>query len=260
MINENCSLTLRELKFKINEEYQINVSQTTISKYIKGFHFSVKRLHLIAQASTKPALEISRREYSSWFLQRHNDRRNLIFIDETGFQVVMRRFYGRSLKGTRACNVVPAIRSRNKTVIAAISENELLLYNTPDCSGNRDSFLDFITNLCDHLNSKFLKECILIMDNASFHRCSEIQQTIIRRGHELKFLPPYSPYFNPIECLFSQWKSIVRGQNPTNESELGIAISSFQAIITKEQCLNYVQNVVNNCIRCLAGEDVNKIN
>ena len=43
------------------------------------------------------------------------------------------------------------------------------------------------------------KNCIIIMDNASFHKSEDTRKIIKENGHQLLFLPPYSPDLNPIE-------------------------------------------------------------
>ena len=48
------------------------------------------------------------------------------------------------------------------------------------------------------------------MDNASFHCNPRIQEAIEAVGCEVKYLPPYSPDFNPIELSFSVLKAWVR--------------------------------------------------
>ena len=37
------------------------------------------------------------------------------------------------------------------------------------------------------------------MDNASFHKSEDTRNIIKENGHQLLFLPPYSPDLNPIE-------------------------------------------------------------
>ena len=44
------------------------------------------------------------------------------------------------------------------------------------------------------------------MDNASIHFVDEIVEMIQQLGAIIIFLLPYSPYFNPIEELFSKVK------------------------------------------------------
>ena len=51
---------------------------------------------------------------------------------------------------------------------------------------------------------------VVIMDNASFHKGSAMQQAITNARHTLLYLPPYSPDLNPIEKKWAQAKSIRR--------------------------------------------------
>nr|CRH08295.1 Conserved protein of unknown function [Candidatus Magnetococcus massalia] len=44
---------------------------------------------------------------------------------------------------------------------------------------------------------------VIVMDNASFHKKSEIADLLAEHGHVLFPLPPYSPDFNPIEESFA---------------------------------------------------------
>jgi transposase len=46
------------------------------------------------------------------------------------------------------------------------------------------------------------------MDNAAFHKGSEMKKAIESAGHTLLYLPPYSPDMNPIEKKWAQAKKI----------------------------------------------------
>ena len=48
---------------------------------------------------------------------------------------------------------------------------------------------------------------IVIMDNLSSHKRASVQALIEAAGASLRFLPPYSPDFNPIEKAFSRLKA-----------------------------------------------------
>lgn len=43
---------------------------------------------------------------------------------------------------------------------------------------------------------------IVIMDNLPAHKAAGVREAIQARGAELRYLPPYSPDFNPIENAF----------------------------------------------------------
>jgi hypothetical protein len=66
------------------------------------------------------------------------------------------------------------------------------------------------------------------------------------REFEYKYLPPYSPFFMGIECLFSQWKKHVKeglhGHRALNENDLMDRINDFQ--LDEEKALAYFALIV----------------
>ena len=44
---------------------------------------------------------------------------------------------------------------------------------------------------------------VVLMDNVRFHHCKDTLESLHRRGVDVLFTPPYSPWFNPIELCFS---------------------------------------------------------
>ena len=51
---------------------------------------------------------------------------------------------------------------------------------------------------------------VLILDNASIHKSAKLRSICEERGVLLKFLPPYSPDFNPIENTFKDLKAWIK--------------------------------------------------
>ena len=51
---------------------------------------------------------------------------------------------------------------------------------------------------------------IVIADNLAAHKVDGVRPAIEAAGATLRFLPPYSPDFNPIELCFATLKTIVR--------------------------------------------------
>ncbi|WP_211268076.1 transposase, partial [Suttonella ornithocola] len=50
----------------------------------------------------------------------------------------------------------------------------------------------------------------IVMDNAAFHKRCDIQAIIEEHGHEIVWLPPYSPDLNPIEKMWAWIKQIAK--------------------------------------------------
>ena len=58
---------------------------------------------------------------------------------------------------------------------------------------------------------------IVIMDNLSSHKRAAVRERIEAVGATLRFLPPYSPDFNPIEKAFARLKA--QGDAPQGRRE-----------------------------------------
>ena len=52
------------------------------------------------------------------------------------------------------------------------------------------------------------KNSVVVMDNAAFHKSSEIADLLKKNGHRILWLPPYGPDLNPIEHKWAWIKSI----------------------------------------------------
>jgi len=51
---------------------------------------------------------------------------------------------------------------------------------------------------------------IVLMDNASFHRSVQTRKLLEEAGHQVIFIPKYSPELNPIEHIWAVLKHYVR--------------------------------------------------
>jgi transposase len=80
---------------------------------------------------------------------------------------------------------------------------------------------------------------IVVMDNLPAHKPVAIREDIQKAEASLRFLPPYSPDFNPIEMAFSKLKAILKAKECRTITELwdtiGRAIDAFKP----EECANY---------------------
>ena len=70
------------------------------------------------------------------------------------------------------------------------------------------------------------------MDNLRAHYDAESISLIEQTGASVKFLPPYSPDFNPIEKMWSKVKTLLRGYAARTQSELSEAISAALSAVT----------------------------
>ena len=67
---------------------------------------------------------------------------------------------------------------------------------------------------------KLKRKCVLVMDNAAFHKNKCIQKLLNRHGHRILWLLPYSPDLNPIEKKWAQVKFLRKGWMENDLSKL----------------------------------------
>ena len=91
-IDEDCTITLSEIKGRILWDMLIEVSESTVSNYIKSFHYTFKRVARIANAADTPELWIERNLYCQWYTENKVLGKTFIYLDEVGFQVIIFKF------------------------------------------------------------------------------------------------------------------------------------------------------------------------
>jgi len=80
---------------------------------------------------------------------------------------------------------------------------------------------------------------ILVMDNLSAHKDKEALGLLEAAGVKVRFLPPYSPDYNPIELMWSKVKSILRKLEARTNEDLLLAIGEALSKVTKKDATHW---------------------
>jgi len=83
---------------------------------------------------------------------------------------------------------------------------------------------------------------IVIMDNLSSHKRAAVKEKIEAVGATLRFLPPYSPDFNPIEKAFSHLKAMLRKAGERTAHGLWDLIGRLVDTFRPDECANYFRS------------------
>ncbi|KRH94066.1 transposase, partial [Pseudoloma neurophilia] len=70
----------------------------------------------------------------------------------------------------------------------------------------------------------------------------------------LLLLPPYSPFLNTIENLFSQWKENIRQGTPQTTEQLFSLIHMAVSLITRQNCRNYYTRMIGFLLQAQNSE------
>ena len=190
-----------------------HISFGTIDEALREFHYSFKMITLVPEARNTNDVINKRFQYAVKYNEMMIEKQKMFFIDECGIQIWSRRSSGRAVKGLNAFKRVKAIRSMNYSVCAAMNEKSLFFFEIQDMPYNSEHYFGFLAQLFNHLNLNGITGAYLVMDNVPFHHTQEVKNLIEAHNHNVVFLPPYSPFLNPIEEVFSKWKTNIRGVN-----------------------------------------------
>ena len=80
---------------------------------------------------------------------------------------------------------------------------------------------------------------VVVMDNLPAHKPAAVREAIERVGARLRFLPPYSPDFNPIEMAFAKLKALLRARAERTVEALWNATGELIPAFEPDECANY---------------------
>ena len=164
---------------------------------------------------------------------------SFIFIDETWASTNMTRSHGRCPQGERLVMAVPHGHWKTTTFVVGLRTSGLIAPTVVDGPMTGDVFVAYVKQ---QLVPTLRPGDVVVMDNLSSHKRSEVRIAIEAAGAELRYLPPYSPDLNPIEKAFSKLKSKLRAARkrtiPELEKYLGKVLDCFAPV----ECENYFKS------------------
>ena len=83
---------------------------------------------------------------------------------------------------------------------------------------------------------------IVLMDNLSSHKVAGVRPAIEGAGAQLRYLPPYSPDYNPIKQAFAKLKLLLRKTQARTVEVLWTAIGSLLDLFSPGECENYIRH------------------
>ena len=270
IVEEHPTFTLNQIRTELHERLPNKpiLSITSIARCLSG------RLIVLKKMKDSPAERNSlntkerRYQYAQWLLHEGVGQ-ELIFIDESGINLWVRRTRGRAPRGHRAVRVVGGQRGRNFTVVFAVSNRRGLIHHDVFEGGMTcEKFNTFLENTSALLN----EPCTYIFDNASCHGRAQLPAADggprIPENHFRRYLPPYSPFLNIVEMAFSAFKASLKRQleevhsqllQQQQQQRLAILVQLAEqsvAVITPEKSVPWFNHTQRYLPQCLGYEDI----
>lgn len=192
-MREQAYQTADELIRAVRGETGIMVSRSTVYRSLDVIGMSYKRASRCRSHDPVPT--------GHPFLMTDSYDGDVIAVDESSFYWNDVPTRGWALRGKRVKKARPSHRTR-VSLILAMGREGVVHYEIRTGGVKGHHFADFVRNLPDGRP--------LIADNCSIHKCPAARAVYAEKGIELRLIPPYCPWYNPVEFCFSEIKSRYR--------------------------------------------------
>ena len=92
-----------------------------------------------------------------------------------------------------------------------------------------------------HLLPTLQEGDIVVLDNLQAHKSPRVAEILARKGCAVRYLPPYSPDFNPIEKAFSKLKAFLRKLAQRTVAGLIAALEGCADLFKPDERANYFE-------------------
>lgn len=131
----------------------------------------------------------------------------IVYIDESGIDHKMIKEDCWAKRGKKIVGERSGKRRKRTSVMAALNADEIKAPIRYSGTANTDLFLYWVEEV---LIPELKIGQTIIMDNCSIHKSIKVKELIEAAGCFLKYLPPYSPDFNPIENYWAVMKNNIK--------------------------------------------------
>ena len=232
-IEAQVDVTLVELSELLRERHGASFAPSTIWRFLNRHGMTLKKT---AHASEQERPDVAVRRQAWFDAQPDLDPARPVFIDETGASTKMARLRGLARRGHRCRAPVPHGHWKTTTFTGALRLSGMTAPMVLDGPMNAEAFQAYIDQV---LVPTLRPGDIVVMDNLAANKSVAIRTMVEAAGASLRYLPPYSPDFNPIENAFAKLKAVLRNAAARTIDDLWNAIRDALPTFSRRECENY---------------------
>lgn len=229
LIADRPDATLRQLK----ERGGFACTLTTIWRPLRRFGLTFKEKTLHPSERGQPKVQAKRRRYRRKV--RRIKAKRLQFLDETGVTTAMTRTRAWAPRGERARGSVPTAWG-STTVIATMGLDGVKAPLVFPGATDTTAFQNYVDQV---LVPELKPGDVVGGDNLKPHLAPGVARSIKEAGATVLRLPPYSSDYNPIEELWSKFKSRLRQIGARTKENLYNAVGDVLDQVTIQDVIGW---------------------
>jgi transposase len=200
-IKTNPLSTIREVQEQILTTCKINASLELIRIFmVKSLQLSNKKAYFYPLPSEKQKVDRTK-DFCNRLIDsiEKNAHSSIVSVDEIGFGDNVKPLKGWGLRNQklRIFGRFSTKRSKHTSCCCSISIDGAITVMMKNGYFNKLSFLQFLQK------QTYPEKTLILLDNVQFHHSKEVVSFCKEHRWTLLHTPPYSPWFNPIENVFS---------------------------------------------------------
>ena len=228
-VRQQPEVTAAEVRDRLAELTEVQVSVSTI-------RLALHRWGLTRKKKTWPAPECAQEEVQqarAAFEQALPTVpvAQVQVVDETGVNLGMVRRYGWAPCGRRVVGTRPLNAGPNSSVIGSLERRGVTACLMIEGAVNGEIFTAFVEQV---VAPTLKKGDIVYVDNVKFHKVEGVRELVEACGAEVRYLPPYSPAYSPLELCWSKVKELLRSAAARTVDDLQEAIKIALDKITEK--------------------------
>lgn len=184
----------KQIAARLLGSLNVKVSRELVRTALKSAGMSRKKARFFG---SPPDLQAKTDDFIRLRDQYVHQGREFWSLDETSFGRHGAPVYGFNPKGRPLHIRKRAPRVTTVSALAAAHTSGHVYWEQRVGSYNTASFVEFLRTVPASPGA------VILLDNVAFHRSRAAREVARDRGLDLLFVPPYSPWFNPIEGVFS---------------------------------------------------------
>jgi transposase len=167
---------------------------------------------------------------------RRIDPDRLVFLDEAGANLAMGRSHAWVLRGREHVESRPMNWGDNLTLVGAVRRTGWVTLGTKWRAMTGDAFLAWVRR---SLAPRLREGDVVLLDNLKAHTRPAVRAAIERRGARVRYLPPYSHDFNPIESAWALVKKHIRTCAPRHAVALRQVARAARHVVRPHHCVRW---------------------
>jgi transposase len=235
LVAEQQDLTLMETVAELRRR-RIRTSRSALWRFLDRHDITLKKS---LQAAERQRADVARARRRWIREQGMLDPARLVFIDETAVSTNMVRLRGRAPRGVRVVGDVPLGEWQTITFVAALRHNKMTAPMVIEGAMTGEIFRTYVEQC---LVPALRRNDVVMIDNYRAHKVAGVREAIEKAGATIRYLPKYSPDFNPIELPFSKFKALLRKVAARTVPALYRTIRSFVPQLGAQECANYFRH------------------